>query len=43
MQRDAEINHFYRSGGWAVLRFWDFEVKNELGTCVKKVVDVLSR
>jgi DNA mismatch endonuclease (patch repair protein) len=29
MQRDAEINHFYHSGGWTVLRFWDFEVKKE--------------
>ncbi|MCH6201984.1 very short patch repair endonuclease [Aquiflexum sp. LQ15W] len=43
MQRDAEINHFYRTGGWTVLRFWDFEVKKELGRCVKRVVDVLSR
>ncbi|WP_113923818.1 very short patch repair endonuclease [Cognataquiflexum aquatile] len=43
MQRDAEINDFYRSGGWTVLRFWDFEVEKELGACVKRVVDVLSR
>ena len=40
-QRDQEINEFYRSGGWTVLRFWDFEVKKELGVCVKRVEDVL--
>lgn len=39
MQRDREINHYYLSRGWTLLRFWDFEVKKELGVCVKKVVD----
>ena len=39
MQRDLEINQFYRSGGWNVLRFWDFEVKKELGVCVNRVGD----
>ncbi len=38
-QRDQEINDFYQSGGWTVLRFWDFEIKKELGTCVKKIMD----
>jgi DNA mismatch endonuclease (patch repair protein) len=42
-QRDQEINDLYRSFGWTVLRFWDFEVKKELGICVKRVGDVLSR
>nr|WP_232826727.1 very short patch repair endonuclease [Cognataquiflexum aquatile] len=37
------MNHFYRAGGWTVLRFWDFEVKKELGTCVKRVVDEIFR
>ena len=27
-QRDREVNAYYRSKGWTVLRFWDFEVKN---------------
>lgn len=38
MQRDREIQAFYQSRGWTVLRFWDFEVKKELGTCVKTVL-----
>jgi DNA mismatch endonuclease, patch repair protein len=42
-QRDREINHYYLSKGWTVLRFWDFEVKKELGSCVKRVVDELSK
>jgi DNA mismatch endonuclease (patch repair protein) len=27
MQRDQEVNAYYQSQGWTVLRFWDFEVK----------------
>ncbi|MEX2514182.1 MAG: very short patch repair endonuclease [Cyclobacteriaceae bacterium] len=38
-QRDREINQYYWSQGWTVLRFWDFEVKKELGACVKRVMD----
>ncbi|WP_035070805.1 very short patch repair endonuclease [Anditalea andensis] len=38
MQRDREINAYYLSKGWAVLRFWDYVVKNVLGVCVKRVV-----
>jgi len=42
MQRDREINRHYLSRGWRVLRFWDFEVKNELGVCVQKVLNEVS-
>jgi len=38
MQRDEEINEFYMSHGWNVLRFWDHQVKQELGACIKTVV-----
>jgi DNA mismatch endonuclease (patch repair protein) len=37
-QRDREVNAFYRSKGWTVLRFWDFEVKGEVGACLAKVL-----
>ncbi|HLT06793.1 MAG TPA: very short patch repair endonuclease [Cyclobacteriaceae bacterium] len=41
MQRDREVNHYYRIKKWTVLRFWDFEIKNELGVCVKRVLEHL--
>ncbi len=34
VQRDQEVNSIYQSKGWTVLRFWDFEVKGEVGRCV---------
>lgn len=43
MQRDQEVNAYYRSKGWTVLRFWDFEVKGDLGVCEKRILDHLSR
>jgi DNA mismatch endonuclease (patch repair protein) len=43
MQRDREVNAYYQSKGWNVLRFWDFEVKGELGACLKSVLDHLPR
>ncbi|AWW30723.1 very short patch repair endonuclease [Echinicola strongylocentroti] len=39
MQRDQEINTYYKRNGWTVLRFWDFEVKKELGICVRRVLE----
>lgn len=39
MQRDQEVNEYYQSKGWTALRFWDFEVKVELGVCLKFVLD----
>lgn len=41
IERDREINAVYKSKGWTVLRFWDFEVKKELGACIKRVLDIL--
>ncbi|WP_233553724.1 very short patch repair endonuclease [Algoriphagus lacus] len=41
IQRDQEVNAYYQSKGWTVLRFWDFEVKGEVGRCLKGILDFL--
>ncbi len=38
LQRDLEVNDFYKSNGWTILRFWDFEVKRELGVCFQYIL-----
>lgn len=38
IQYDQEINTYYKSKGWSVLRFWDFEVNEELSKCLSSVV-----
>lgn len=39
MQRDDEINSVLEGLGWNVIRFWDFQVKNELGVCIQKILE----
>ena len=41
MQRDAEVNAILQKKGFRVIRFWEKEVKKELGTCVKRVLDYI--
>ncbi len=37
MERDFEITQFLIEQGWLVLRFWDFEIKNDLDSCADKI------
>ncbi|CAN5236258.1 very short patch repair endonuclease [soil metagenome] len=41
MQRDAEVNNALEQKGYRVFRFWEREVKQELGNCVKQVLDYI--
>ena len=42
-ERDREANETLAGSGWQVLRFWDFEIENELGRCVADIADELGR
>lgn len=37
MQRDQEVGILLASSGWAVLRFWEHEVRDDLFGCVEQV------
>ncbi len=39
MQRDREVNAQLKNMGFEVFRFWESEVKKEIGTCIKQVLD----
>lgn len=39
MERDKEVDKKLRKEGWSVLRFWEHEVKNDLGQCVTRIKD----
>ena len=39
MQRDAEANALLEKKGFMVFRFWESDIKKELGRCVKQVLD----
>ena len=37
MERDYEVNINLIEEDWAVLRFWDFEVKKDVSACADKI------
>jgi len=41
MRRDKTITTHLRQKGWKVFRFWDFEIKKDALSCVKKIARVL--
>jgi DNA mismatch endonuclease (patch repair protein) len=36
-ERDRLANEALEAAGWRVLRFWDFEIEDDLDACVKRV------
>jgi DNA mismatch endonuclease (patch repair protein) len=40
-ERDRLANEALSAAGWRVLRFWDFEVNDDLAGCVGRVVEAL--
>lgn len=39
IERDKEVTEQLHSDGWTVLRFWDFDIRKNLSTCVNKILD----
>jgi len=37
IERDYDVNISLIEEGWAVIRFWDFEIKKDLKSCADKV------
>jgi DNA mismatch endonuclease (patch repair protein) len=42
-ERDRLANEALAAAGWDVLRFWDFEVEDDVERCVAAVVGALER
>jgi DNA mismatch endonuclease (patch repair protein) len=40
-ERDRLANDALSRAGWTVLRFWDFEVEDDVGRCVQRVAEAL--
>jgi DNA mismatch endonuclease (patch repair protein) len=40
-ERDRLANETLRAAGWTVLRFWDFDIEDDLAACVNQVIDAL--
>jgi DNA mismatch endonuclease (patch repair protein) len=42
-ERDRMANETLRAEGWSVLRFWDFEIRDEPVRCLEDVLAALSK
>jgi DNA mismatch endonuclease, patch repair protein len=40
-ERDRQANATLQAAGWIVLRFWDFEVEQDIDACVGSVTEAL--
>lgn len=38
IKRDKAVNKKLKNEGWEVLRFWGNEIKNNLETCIEKII-----
>lgn len=42
-ERDAEVNDALTEQGWIVLRFWESDIKKQLGQCVSQILDYVPK
>lgn len=41
VERDQEVNEYYRKNGWNIKRIWEHEIKNDLNKVVEELVDFI--
>lgn len=41
IEKDKEVNRELKKNGWAVLRFWDFQIYKNLDKCVQEVLALI--
>jgi len=37
-KRDKEVNKALKKEGWKVIRIWEYDVKRDVGKCIKKIL-----
>lgn len=42
IQRDIEVNQRLSNEGWKVVRFWGQEIKENLNSCTKKILEIIN-
>jgi DNA mismatch endonuclease (patch repair protein) len=42
IRRDKEVNKKLKKTGWKVLRIWEYDVKQNIDTCVNKILKVIA-
>jgi DNA mismatch endonuclease (patch repair protein) len=42
IERDNEVNEYYRSNNWTILRFWQSDIENNLNECIIKTLEIIN-
>ena len=42
-KRDKNVNHILKKDGWAVIRVWEYDVKNRFDKCIQIILTELEK
>jgi DNA mismatch endonuclease (patch repair protein) len=42
IQRDNEVNEYYRNNNWTILRFWQSDIEKNLNECIVKTLEIIN-
>jgi DNA mismatch endonuclease (patch repair protein) len=42
IERDKEVNEYYQTNGWIILRFWATDIKKDLSGCIIKTIETIN-
>jgi DNA mismatch endonuclease (patch repair protein) len=43
IERDKEVNEYYQTNGWTILRFWTSVIKKDLNSCIIETIETINR
>jgi DNA mismatch endonuclease (patch repair protein) len=43
IERDKEVNEYYQTNGWTLLRFWTSAIKKDLNGCIVETIETINR
>ncbi|MBA7484075.1 Very short patch repair protein [subsurface metagenome] len=43
IERDKVVNKTLKREGWKIIRFWDFQIKKDVGKCIRKIQEIINR
>jgi DNA mismatch endonuclease (patch repair protein) len=43
IERDIEVNNYYKTNKWTILRFWESDINKNLNKCIIKTIKAINR
>ncbi|MDR1428686.1 MAG: very short patch repair endonuclease [Spirochaetaceae bacterium] len=42
IERDKEVNNYYQTTNWTIIRFWATDIKRDLNSCIIKTIETIN-